>query len=235
MREAMEEDNRIRKKEGFRPGVGPDGEMTYLNGNVYEPLPSLKPHREIGLERARKQFEMWDSEGEIYPDEPDIQEKFPGTDPKGNYCEADMGFQDRLEKIKAAKAVEYEKISQARERVQLINQRAREIDMISTTGPVMKNMFFSKWMKKNGPIPNTMAGRFSTGRRLKIFCPLTIGCFDCTKKDYNHCCHSLIFQNQLLYYHLFACSWYVRTHCPRSASKPPCSFKYSSTFPNSMP
>lgn len=67
-------------------------------------------------------------------------------------------------KEKAAKAAEYQKFMEARERVRLKNQSVLGSDMQNSASRNIKEMFFRKWVEDNGPIPNSMAGSFSTGR-----------------------------------------------------------------------
>ena len=61
-------------------------------------------------------------------------------------------------KEKAAKAAEYQKFIEARERVRLKNQSVLGSDMQSSTSRNIKEMFFRKWVEDNGPIPDSMAG-----------------------------------------------------------------------------
>ncbi len=56
----------------------------------------------VAKDRALKQIEPWIDTDFLYPDSPDITEKFPGVDPKGNACEVDMEFADRVARLKAA-------------------------------------------------------------------------------------------------------------------------------------
>ncbi len=67
-------------------------------------------------------------------------------------------------KEKAAKAAEYQKFMEARERVRVKNQSVLGSDMQRSTSRNIKEMFFRKWVEDNGPIPDSMAGSFSTGR-----------------------------------------------------------------------
>lgn len=56
----------------------------------------------VAKNRALKQLSPWITTEFVYPDSPDITEKFPGIDPKGNACEVDMAFADRAARLKAA-------------------------------------------------------------------------------------------------------------------------------------
>lgn len=67
-------------------------------------------------------------------------------------------------KEKAAKAAEYQRFMEARERVQQKNRSVLGSDMQSSASRNIKEMFFRKWVEDNGPIPDSMAGSFSTGR-----------------------------------------------------------------------
>ncbi|MCI8529624.1 MAG: DUF1682 domain-containing protein [Lachnospiraceae bacterium] len=58
---------------------------------------------------ASRELDRW---GMVFPDEPDIGEKFPAVDPAGCYSEVDMGFKDRMEKIKAAQATRPEAVQE---------------------------------------------------------------------------------------------------------------------------
>ncbi|MDE7353674.1 MAG: hypothetical protein K2O06_11595 [Acetatifactor sp.] len=55
----------------------------------------------VAKDRAQKQLAPWVDTGFLYPDSPDIMERFPGIDPKGNACEVDMEFAGRLARLKA--------------------------------------------------------------------------------------------------------------------------------------
>lgn len=56
----------------------------------------------VAKDRALEQLSPWINTEFLYPDSPDITEQFPGIDPKGNACEVDMSFADRVAKLKAA-------------------------------------------------------------------------------------------------------------------------------------
>lgn len=66
------------------------------------PYPLQQAQMRIALDRAAIQMQDWNARGVIYPDSPEIAERFPGVDPRGKCCEVDMAFSDRLAKLQAA-------------------------------------------------------------------------------------------------------------------------------------
>ena len=66
------------------------------------PYPLQQTQMRIALDRAANQMQEWNARGVIYPDSPEIVERFPGVDPRGKCCEVDMAFSDRLAKLQAA-------------------------------------------------------------------------------------------------------------------------------------
>jgi len=59
------------------------------------------------MRMATAEMDKW---GKIFPDDPDIGERFPAVDPQGCFSDVDMGFKDRMEKIRAAQAVRPEAV-----------------------------------------------------------------------------------------------------------------------------
>ncbi len=59
------------------------------------------------FQTASNELDGW---GRVFPDEPDVGEKYPAVDPAGCYSEVDMGFKDRMERIKAAQATRPEAV-----------------------------------------------------------------------------------------------------------------------------
>ncbi len=66
---------------------------------------------------------------------------------------------------KAAKAVDYQQTMEARERLELRNAQ-KKIEADNLAGPRMKEMFFGKWMKDNGALPDKVPGGFTASRSL---------------------------------------------------------------------
>lgn len=85
----------------FRPELTADEEDT-LNRWEQEELSASHGQITIAKERARRQLDPWVRSGHVYPDDPEVTEKFPGVDPKGCACEVDMDFANRIARLKAA-------------------------------------------------------------------------------------------------------------------------------------
>lgn len=94
----------------------------------------LSPVRErevrIAMDRADTHFQSWDNARIIYPEDPEILDKFPGIDPRGKYSEVDMAFSDRFAKLRAALG------SRPREIQDYVNTQLRAVDRI--TGEIGK-------------------------------------------------------------------------------------------------
>ena len=67
-------------------------------------------------------------------------------------------------KEKAARAVEYRRTMEARERVRTLNEKRQIRDVDSLAHPCVKEQFFGEWMKENGPLPESVPGGFNVGR-----------------------------------------------------------------------
>lgn len=82
-------------REGSREGYRDSG------GNP-APYPVQAQRMRIVYSDSEEQMTEWGHRA-IYPDDPDIGERFPGVDPFGKYSEIDMGFSQRMERLKVAK------------------------------------------------------------------------------------------------------------------------------------
>lgn len=82
-------------REGSREGYRDSG------GNP-APYPVQAQRMRMVFSDAEEQLTEWGHRA-IYPDDPDIGERFPGVDPFGKYSEIDMGFSQRLERLRVAK------------------------------------------------------------------------------------------------------------------------------------
>ncbi|MCI8529623.1 MAG: hypothetical protein HFH82_10805 [Lachnospiraceae bacterium] len=56
----------------------------------------------IATERAEERLQYWDNARMIFPEDPEIVDKFPGIDPKGMFSEVDVSFSDRYAKLRGA-------------------------------------------------------------------------------------------------------------------------------------
>ena len=63
--------------------------------------------RLLAMSHASDQVNGWP-----YPDDPEIASKYPGIDPKGKYCEADMDFFSRLSKVEGTLATRPPEVQQ---------------------------------------------------------------------------------------------------------------------------
>lgn len=63
----------------------------------------------MAFQDASDELDRW---GRVFPDEPDVGEKYPAVDPADCYSEVDMGFKDRIERIKAAQATRSEAVQE---------------------------------------------------------------------------------------------------------------------------
>ena len=85
----------------FRPELT-DGEKDTLNRRGEGELSDNHGQIIVAKKRAERQFSEWVNSGYVYPDDPEITEKYPGIDPKGCACEVDMSFANRVARLKAA-------------------------------------------------------------------------------------------------------------------------------------
>lgn len=85
----------------FRPELTAEEEAILKRSEQQE---LSEEHEQIifAKRRARVQLSSWVDSGYVYPDDPEITEKFPGIDPRGNACEVDMDFANRIARLKAA-------------------------------------------------------------------------------------------------------------------------------------
>ena len=65
----------------FRPELT-DGEKDTLNRRGEGELSDNHGQIIVAKKRAERQFSEWVNSGYVYPDDPDITEKYPGIDPK---------------------------------------------------------------------------------------------------------------------------------------------------------
>lgn len=95
-REIRSDPNAGHWREGSREGYRDSG------GNP-APYPVQAQRMRLVFSDSEEQMTEWGQRA-IYPDDPDIGERFPGVDPFGKYSEIDMGFCQRMERLRVAKA-----------------------------------------------------------------------------------------------------------------------------------
>lgn len=77
-------------------------ERGWLDGDGKQvPYPLQQEQMRIALNRASDQLRNWSGRQTMFPEEPDIVERFPGVDPLGKACEVDMAFAERYARLQA--------------------------------------------------------------------------------------------------------------------------------------
>lgn len=69
---------------------------------VFVPYPLVQAHIGIAMNRAQAQFQDFDRQQLVMPEDPDVGIRFPGVDPVGKYSVIDMKFAQRETNLRAA-------------------------------------------------------------------------------------------------------------------------------------